>query len=812
MYNFTSTIPSIESKMYLFSNNDATEQLFSHHTCRFLTVLNSSLVIDDGKREFTLQKNDILYIPSEHSYKMTAKESAILLYICFHPFFLLDTIGFSFLHIKYNSIDTPLESSKEFGLLMASFAVAYSNLSDNYKLPIYAKAFDMLHYISLHFIDNKHNSTPVTKQDYKLWKLKEYVQENYKKSITLTDASNALSFTPQYLANFIKKNIGITFNELLNDYRLKASIILLKYTDESISKIAVLCGFSNTSSYTKAFTTKFQKEPMDYKEAHSIQLHKHQTQGFTKINHPSSIRNYILNFMNYADETNMHQSHAIQTTKQVNMSHKKRFSSYWKMLINLGCAVDFEKPAFRKHLMMLQNDLGFQYGRISGCLLLTRSYQLEQDCTYDFSRIFEIIDFLRSIQLRPFLDIDNKPFRIYKEDETKIPDYDSFLNTAKYDSFLNKILPLFIKACINRYGFDEFSKWKFEVWRRYNPTMTSLEDPSTFYNRFIMIANIFKDMKCEFCLGGPGFNTFLETDYFDRLLAEFKAHNYQPDFFSAYYFPYSPLTPNQHLSASGYHVDYSPNAMLSKVKELKDVLDKRGFRDIPFYITEYTPYIISGNYVNDSTYPATYIFRQVIDNYGKADALGYWLASDISLDNNLSSSPFFGGNGILSRNGIKKPSYYAFELLNKLGTFLVSKGENYIITATDEYRFQVLMYYNNDIHNEMAKDPMNQTLLLYPYYGFTQTNPLEIQLYLTNMHPGEYSIKETTLDLTHGNVLSIWGQLNHMKDVRPSDVEYMKHQSTPYVHQYLEKVSNTYLLHASLGSNEAKLFTFERHH
>lgn len=797
--------------MYLFSNNDVNEQKFSHHTCRFLTVLNSSLDINDGDRTFTLNKNDILYIPCEHTYQIIAKESAILLYVCFHPYFLLDTIGFSYQQIKYNSLDNPLESFKEFGQLMASFSVAYSNFSDSYRLPVYAKAFDMLHYISSHFIPDYNLPSKMSKKDQKLMQLKQYITQNYKNTITLTDASDALSFTPQYLASFIKKYLGITFHDLLNDYRLKASIILLTYTEEPLSKIAVLCGFSSVSSYTKAFTSLYQLEPLDYRANHPLQPREQLISGYTQITHPSSIRNYILNFTNYVDETTIHHAMTNQAIKRINMSHKKNFSPYWKMLINLGCAMDFEKPAFRKHLVMMQNDLGFQYGRISGCLLLTRSYQLEQDYTYDFSRIFEIIDFLRSIELRPFLDIDNKPFRIYKEDETRTLDYDTFLNTAKYDTFLLKILPLFIKACINRYGFDEFSKWKFELWRRYNPSMTSLEDPATFYNRFFLIAGIFKDMKCEFCLGGPGFNTFLETHYFEQLVDAFATNSYKPDFISAYYFPYSPLIPDQHGSASGYYVDYSPNAMLLKVKEMKEVLDKRGLSHIPFYITEYTPYIISGNYVNDSTYPATYILRQVIDNYKKVDALGYWLASDISLDYNLSSSPFFGGNGILSRNGIKKPSYYAFELLNKLGTFLVSRGEHYIITATDEFRFQILVYYNNDVHNEMAKDPMNETLLLYPYYGFVQTNPLEIQLHLTNLHPGEYSMKETTLDLTHGNVLSIWGQLNHIKDVRPSDVEYMKHQSTPYVHQYLEKISDTYLLHTSLGSNEVKLFSFERY-
>jgi xylan 1,4-beta-xylosidase len=810
LYNFISYIPMIDSKMYLFSDLSLKQPLISHHTCRFLTILNSSLVIDDGTKQFTLKKNDTLYIPNEQSYKMLTNGSTIILYICFHPYFLLDTIGFEYRNIQYNSIDTPLESSNDFNLLIASLATAISNTFHNNTFPVYSKAFEILNYVSRNFIPSPIQVSPIEKKlDIKLDTLREYISSNYTKSITLTDAADALDYTPPYLSNFIKKNLNITFNDLLNDYRLEASLLLLKYTNANTYKIAALCGFPNITSYIKTFKTKFNVKPDDFLLSFPLTIESDLNSDFTEITQSSTIRNYILNFMNYALNTNTLNDSTILERKQINTRHRKEFYPYWKTLINVGCANDFEKPAFKKHLSMIQNDLNFKYGRLSGCLQLTRSYKLENKYTYDFSIIFEIIDFFKSIHLIPFLDIDNKPFRIYKEDENTSKDYKTFLNADKYDDFLLTILPYFIKGCINRYGFDDFSKWKFEVWRRYNPTMTSLEEPADYFKRFTIISDIFKSINCEFSLGGPGFNSFLEIDYFEQLISVFENTDYKPDFISAYYFPYSPLTPNDHTHANGYNVEYSPNKMLLKINQLKEVLNKNGFSDTPFYITEYTPYIITGNYVNDSTYPATYIFRQVIDNYGKTDALGYWLASDLSLDYSLPPSPLFGGNGIVSRNGIKKSSYYAFDFLNKLGYFLIARGEHYIITASDEYKIQVLIYYNNEINNYFSDDPMNSKLLHYPYYGFVDAKPLKFQLYLTNMLSGKYSINVSTLDLTHGNVLNIWGHLNHMKEIPPADIEYMKQKSIPSVHQHIEDINDTFLLHTTLGSNEAKLYTIE---
>ena len=798
----------IESKMYLLSSHTQNKQILSHHNCRFLTVLNGSVLIKDDNKCFTLNKDDILYIPHEYSYQLLVQETSIILYIGFHPYFLFDAIGFNYKYIYYNSAENPLESSKDFRWLMASLASTIANKSLDTTCAIYAKAFELLYYVSKNFISiPNHADDTESKASSKINTLKKYISLHYNKAITLSDVANALDYTPQYLSNFIKKNLQITFNDLLNHYRLEAAVLLLKYTAENINKIAILCGFPNHSSFIKAFLKKYSVDPLKYTNYNTLSISEDYGINFTEIVHVPTILTYILNYMNYACHTNTFHNTSILQSNYINVIHKKPLNTYWKNLINLGCASDFEKPAFRNHLALIQNTLSFIYGRISGILDLTRIYKVEDEFNYDFSRIFEIFDFLKSIKLKPFLDIDNKPFRIYKEEDSLSVDYSTFLNTEKYDKFLLAVLPYFIRACINRYGFDEFSTWKFELWRRYNPSMTSLESPKSYFKRFCIISDIFKSMQCHFSLGGPGFNSFLNTNNFEQLISVFKNSTYSPDFISAYYFPYTPATNESRHAKKLYNIEQSPNTMLQKISDLKSSLEKNGFAHIPFYITEYTPYIITGNYVNDSTYPATHIFRQVIENYGKVEALGYWLASDVSLDYKIPSAPLFGGNGIISRDGIKKPSYYAFDFLNKLGPFLIARGEHYIITASDEYSIQILIYYNSDINNYFQDDPMSSELLHYPYYGFVQSSPLELQLYLTNVHPGTYSIKETTLDLTHGNILNIWGQLNHMKNMRPTDIEYMKNQSTPSVLQHMDQVSDTFLLHTTIGPNEAKLFT-----
>lgn len=314
------------------------------------------------------------------------------------------------------------------------------------------------------------------------------------------------------------------------------------------------------------------------------------------------------------------------------------FAHIWNFLINMGSASDFEKPTFRHHLSHIQSELHFQYGRCSEILTLVESFPLENTQQYDFSRIFRLIDFMYSIHLKPFFDLDAKPFQFYHVSEDSCPDYKTYLSADSYDTFLYEVLPSFAKACILRYGFDEFSTWHFELWYRYNPDMTSLETPADFCHRFQQVAAILKSIVPDVHLGGPGFNSFLDDNTFSRILSLLQHAKYQPDFISTCYFPcLAPEIP----SDGGYTVAPPPHSMTNRLRELKKLLSEHDFGSTPFYITEYSAHPCATNYINDSIYAAAYILYQGIQDSFLVDGLGYWLATDLSLNYGRPNAPFF---------------------------------------------------------------------------------------------------------------------------------------------------------------------------
>ena len=65
--------------------------------------------------------------------------------------------------------------------------------------------------------------------------------------------------------------------------------------------------------------------------------------------------------------------------------------------------------------------------------------------------------------------------------------------------------------------------------------------------------------------------------------------------------------------------------------------------------------------------------------------LSFWTFSDVFEENGPSRHPFPSIFGLLATGGIKKPSFYAFELFHKLGdTRLANPAENVLVTRRED--------------------------------------------------------------------------------------------------------------------------------
>lgn len=82
-------------------------------------------------------------------------------------------------------------------------------------------------------------------------------------SVTLSTLASEFGYHPAYLSSQFRRITGETFSRTLLSLRMKRSILLMQGTDLTIEEIAPMIGYSDKSSFYKAFRSYYGKAPHD---------------------------------------------------------------------------------------------------------------------------------------------------------------------------------------------------------------------------------------------------------------------------------------------------------------------------------------------------------------------------------------------------------------------------------------------------------------------------------------------------------------------------------------------------------------------
>lgn len=97
-----------------------------------------------------------------------------------------------------------------------------------------------------------------------------YVESNYQYHISLQDVAEKAGFSPYYFSRFFKKNVGQTFIEFLNNYRIDKSKWEIINTDASISEVLAKSGFSSNKTFYRNFRSQVGMSPNQYRKKYSL--------------------------------------------------------------------------------------------------------------------------------------------------------------------------------------------------------------------------------------------------------------------------------------------------------------------------------------------------------------------------------------------------------------------------------------------------------------------------------------------------------------------------------------------------------------
>lgn len=114
------------------------------------------------------------------------------------------------------------------------------------------------------------SQVPLTEKDSKrgvlMTDIVEYIEENYKKPITLKELSAHLGYDYCYLSKAFKRLFSMPFNDYVNTFRTDCALNLLTKTNMTITEIAFESGFQSIRSFNYVFKNQTGRSPADFRK------------------------------------------------------------------------------------------------------------------------------------------------------------------------------------------------------------------------------------------------------------------------------------------------------------------------------------------------------------------------------------------------------------------------------------------------------------------------------------------------------------------------------------------------------------------
>ncbi|MBO5698988.1 MAG: helix-turn-helix transcriptional regulator [Bacteroidaceae bacterium] len=90
--------------------------------------------------------------------------------------------------------------------------------------------------------------------------------------LNINDLARELTTNRTYISNYFNREINSSFNDYVNNLRLKEVEYLLRTTKENVANVAKLSGFNSLRTMQRAFVKKHKLTPTEYREIYKVVL------------------------------------------------------------------------------------------------------------------------------------------------------------------------------------------------------------------------------------------------------------------------------------------------------------------------------------------------------------------------------------------------------------------------------------------------------------------------------------------------------------------------------------------------------------
>ncbi len=739
----------------------------------------------DGSAEFTLEdkqyllhRNDFLVVNVDKRHSYTAEGDFLAACMSISYSELSSIMKQSMIFFWCNTSVEANESSDELRRVIKKIIAEQYHNHGNNQIYLNSLYYEMLYILTSDFLLNKgdsHFGEETKKFDARKHEIAEYIRMNFDKQISLEDLANQLFLSYAYLSKYIKRQFGMGFAEYLNTVRLNFAVSQLLHSDQSVARIAIESGFASSAALNKAFRERYNMTPTDYRKRWGNKKDLvANSEEEKRIILEQLKKHFSENRLSGRKDKKLPEESVVLSS-----GNKHLLKKSWNKMINMGTVLDLLQSDMQSQVLFLKDELHFEYVRFWD-LYDAVLYMNGTEEGYNFDKLDRVLDFLLKNGLKPYIELRAKP-KIIVRNQTKMKILSSNLNYNDDLEHTARFMKKFIIHLLNRYHTNEVETWYFELWHtepRVVLTQPSLAETvmssQQYLDRFELVYNILHEYVPTIRLGGGGFSMRYGWDAFRNMLEQWKNRKCLPDFISIYSYPYTVETIDRERNQSR-NADFVQETL----QGIRKIMADTEFPTQELHVSEWNFSVSNRNVLNDHCMKGAYLVKNMIDSVDLADVMGYWLGSDLFAVYSDVHSVVSGSGGLLSKDGIRKPAYYAFDFMNHLGKYVRKRGDNYIISDNGTGNWRIVCHNLKNLNHRYGLSQEDEIQISEQNNLFEDLKKYVIHFDLPGQKGGKYILRIQSVNQSHGSLQDEWTAMASPQELWREDLKYLMRISTP---------------------------------
>jgi len=447
-------------------------------------------------------------------------------------------------------------------------------------------------------------------------------------------------------------------------------------------------------------------------------------------------------------------------------------NTMFRECIGAGRANEGLRADWQQQLAVIKQECGFKYIRMHGLLTDDMGVYREDENgnpEYNYQYVDVLHDYILSIGMKPFLELGFMPGALASGDKTIFWWRGNVTPPKDYKKWEDLIRNL-TQHFTERYGAEEVKTWYFEVWNE--PNLKDAFWTGTMEEYFKLYEYAVRGVKSvnpAYKVGGPA---TAGAAWVPEMIKFCEDNSVPIDFISTHTYGVKQGYLDE-TGTSGTILDKSEWAVSGDVINSRKQIENSTMPALELHYTEWSSSYTPSDPVHDSYHQAPYILEKLKQVGDTANSMSYWVFTDIFEESAPRFTPFHGGFGLLNYQGIKKPAYHAYSLLNRLGdTELINSDSSSWACKNKNGDLQLLLW--DYTYTHPGDSVLNQ---MYYIRDLPSKSKGKLSVEIDNIPRGSYTLEIYRVGYRINDPYSEYFSMGRPNQLTKQQVETLKQKS-----------------------------------